>query len=57
MDARKHFLVALLSVVAFLATVEAGKYSLMLNVSINIDTISQISKRTRYNVLERKTRN
>jgi len=29
MDARKHFLVVLLSAVAFLATVEAGKYSLM----------------------------
>jgi hypothetical protein len=29
MDARKHFLVVLLSVMAFLATVDAGKYSLM----------------------------
>ena len=29
MDARKHFLVVLLSAVAFLAAVEAGKYGLM----------------------------
>jgi len=29
MDARKHFLVALLSLAVFLAAVHAGKYSLM----------------------------
>jgi len=39
MVARKHFLFVLLSVVAFLAAVGAGKYRL--HVSINIDTISQ----------------
>jgi hypothetical protein len=35
MDARKHFLVVLLSVVAFLAAVEAGKYRLMTTRFVN----------------------
>jgi hypothetical protein len=51
MDARKHLLLVLFGVVAFLAAVEAGKYRL--HVSVNMDTILQNSKRTRHKVLKR----